>query len=79
MDSHVDSGARLLGERLAGGMPQRLDDALRLFVRAGYARVGVETIGTHLAVHFVVARPVDRNLCREEMNLGSPCSVGNSE
>jgi AcrR family transcriptional regulator len=34
MDSHVDSGARLLGERLSGGMPQRLDDALRLFVRA---------------------------------------------
>lgn len=34
MDSHVDAGARLLGERLANGMPQRLDDALRLFVRA---------------------------------------------
>lgn len=34
MDSHIDAGARLLGERLAGGMPQRLDDALRLFVRA---------------------------------------------
>lgn len=34
MDSHVDAGARLLGERLSGGMPQRLDDALRLFVRA---------------------------------------------
>ncbi len=34
MDSHVDAGARLLGERLSGGMPPRLDDALRLFVRA---------------------------------------------
>jgi AcrR family transcriptional regulator len=34
MDAHVDDGARLLGERLSGGMPQRLDDALRLFVRA---------------------------------------------
>jgi AcrR family transcriptional regulator len=34
MDSHVDAGARLLGERLSGGLPQRLDDALRLFVRA---------------------------------------------
>jgi AcrR family transcriptional regulator len=34
MDSHVDAGARLLGERLSGGIPQRLDDALRLFVRA---------------------------------------------
>jgi len=34
MESHVDSGARLLAERLSGGMPQRLDDALRLFVRA---------------------------------------------
>jgi hypothetical protein len=34
MDAHVDAGARLLGERLSGGMPQRLDDALRLFVRA---------------------------------------------
>jgi AcrR family transcriptional regulator len=34
MDSHVDAGARLLGERLSSGMPQRLDDALRLFVRA---------------------------------------------
>jgi UDP-2,4-diacetamido-2,4,6-trideoxy-beta-L-altropyranose hydrolase len=53
--------------------------SLRLFARAGYARVGVETIGTHLAVHFVLERPVDRDLCREEMNLGSPCSVGNSE
>ncbi|MGE2815733.1 TetR/AcrR family transcriptional regulator [Mycobacterium heidelbergense] len=34
MDSHVDAGARLLGERLASGMPQGLDEALRLFVRA---------------------------------------------
>jgi Tetracyclin repressor-like, C-terminal domain len=34
MESHVDSGARLLAERVSGGMPQRLDDALRLFVRA---------------------------------------------
>jgi AcrR family transcriptional regulator len=34
MDAHVDSGARLLGERLASGLPQRLDDTLRLFVRA---------------------------------------------
>lgn len=34
MDAHVDGGARLLSERLSGGMPQRLDDALRLFVRA---------------------------------------------
>jgi AcrR family transcriptional regulator len=34
MESHVNAGARLLAERLSGGMPQRLDDALRLFVRA---------------------------------------------
>lgn len=34
MDAHVDAGARLLGERLSGGLPQRLDDTLRLFVRA---------------------------------------------
>jgi hypothetical protein len=34
MDAHVDDGTRRLGERLSGGMPQRLDDALRLFVRA---------------------------------------------
>jgi AcrR family transcriptional regulator len=34
MDSHVDAGAQLLTERLSGGAPQRLDDALRLFVRA---------------------------------------------
>src|SRR5246127_946604 len=31
MDSHVDTGAHLLSERLAEGLPQRLDDALRLF------------------------------------------------
>ena len=34
MDAHVDDRARLLGERLSGGTPERLDDALRLFVRA---------------------------------------------
>jgi hypothetical protein len=34
MDSHLDAGARVLSERLSGGLPQRLDDALRLFVRA---------------------------------------------
>ncbi|WP_245850107.1 TetR/AcrR family transcriptional regulator [Mycobacterium angelicum] len=34
MDAHVDAGVRLLGERLSAGLPPRLDDALRLFVRA---------------------------------------------
>lgn len=34
MDAHVDAGARLLTERLSGGLPERLDDALRVFVRA---------------------------------------------
>lgn len=34
MDEHVDAGARLLTDRLSGGLPERLDDALRLFVRA---------------------------------------------
>lgn len=34
MDAHVDAGARLLTERLSGGLPERLDDVLRLFVRA---------------------------------------------
>ena len=34
MDAHVNAGAKLLGERLSGGLPERLDDALRVFVRA---------------------------------------------
>jgi AcrR family transcriptional regulator len=34
MDAHVDAGARLLSERLSGGLPEQLDDALRVFVRA---------------------------------------------
>jgi AcrR family transcriptional regulator len=34
MDAHVDAGAGLLIERLSGGLPERLDDALRIFVRA---------------------------------------------
>lgn len=34
MDAHVDAGAQLLGERLSGGLPPRLDDTLRLLVRA---------------------------------------------
>ncbi|WIM86333.1 TetR/AcrR family transcriptional regulator [Candidatus Mycobacterium wuenschmannii] len=34
MDAHVDAGADLLGKRLADGLPERLDDALRVFVRA---------------------------------------------
>jgi AcrR family transcriptional regulator len=34
MDAHVDAGARLVTERLSGGLPERLDDALRVFVRA---------------------------------------------
>lgn len=34
MDARVDAGAKLLGERLSGGLPERLDDALRVFVRA---------------------------------------------
>jgi AcrR family transcriptional regulator len=34
MDAHVDAGARLLIERLSDGLPERLDDALRTFVRA---------------------------------------------
>jgi AcrR family transcriptional regulator len=34
MDAHVDAGARLLIERLSDGLPERLDDALRVFVRA---------------------------------------------
>lgn len=34
MDAHVESGAQLLAERLTGGLPERLDDTLRVFVRA---------------------------------------------
>jgi AcrR family transcriptional regulator len=34
MDTHVDAGTRLLGERLSGGLPERLDGTLRVFVRA---------------------------------------------
>lgn len=34
MDAHVDTGARLLSERLAQGLPQGLEDTLRVFVRA---------------------------------------------
>ncbi|MGA7466612.1 TetR/AcrR family transcriptional regulator [Mycobacterium sp.] len=34
MDAHVDAGATLLTERLSGGLPERLDDTLRVFVRA---------------------------------------------
>lgn len=34
MDAHVDSGTRLLGQRLSDGLPQRLDEVVRMFVRA---------------------------------------------
>lgn len=34
MDAHVDAGAELLGKRLADGLPEQLDEALRIFVRA---------------------------------------------
>jgi AcrR family transcriptional regulator len=34
MDSHVDAGVRLLSERLADGLPQGLEETLRVFVRA---------------------------------------------
>jgi AcrR family transcriptional regulator len=34
MDTHVEAGARLLQERLSRGLPARLDDILRVFVRA---------------------------------------------
>ncbi|MGC2652467.1 MAG: TetR/AcrR family transcriptional regulator [Mycobacterium sp.] len=34
MDAHVDAGERLLKERLSGGLPPRLDDALRVVIRA---------------------------------------------
>lgn len=34
MDSHVDDGARLLSERLSEGLPEKLEDTLRVFVRA---------------------------------------------
>lgn len=34
MDAHVDTGVRLLTERLSGGLPERLDDTLRVFIRA---------------------------------------------
>jgi AcrR family transcriptional regulator len=34
MDAHADAGARLLTERLSGGLPERMDDTLRVFVRA---------------------------------------------
>lgn len=33
-ESHLDAGADLLAVRLAAGLPERLDDILRLFVRA---------------------------------------------
>jgi AcrR family transcriptional regulator len=34
MQAHVDAGARQISERLASGVPPRLDDAIRVFVRA---------------------------------------------
>ncbi|WP_369828062.1 TetR/AcrR family transcriptional regulator [Mycobacterium sp. 852002-51163_SCH5372311] len=34
MDAHVDTGARLLSERVAEGLPTGLDETLRVFVRA---------------------------------------------
>ncbi|MEV0296458.1 TetR/AcrR family transcriptional regulator [Nocardia sp. NPDC050710] len=34
MDAHVDAGADLLGKRLSDGLPERLDEILRLFIRA---------------------------------------------
>jgi AcrR family transcriptional regulator len=34
MDSHLDAGTRLLSERLSGGLPEKLEDTLRVFVRA---------------------------------------------
>ena len=34
MDAHADAGVELLRQRLSGGLPPRLHDALRLFVRA---------------------------------------------
>jgi AcrR family transcriptional regulator len=34
MDAHVEAGATLLTERLSGGLPERMDDTLRVFVRA---------------------------------------------
>jgi AcrR family transcriptional regulator len=34
MDAHVEAGRQLLVERLSCGLPERLDDALRLVVRA---------------------------------------------
>nr|WP_253861558.1 hypothetical protein [Mycobacterium asiaticum] len=34
MDAHVDAGSALLADRLSAGLPERLDDTLRLFVRA---------------------------------------------
>lgn len=34
IDEHIDAGTRILGERLAEGLPGPLDDILRLFVRA---------------------------------------------
>src|ERR1700704_4580201 len=34
MDAHVEAGAKLLGDRLSGGLPAHLDDTLRVFVRA---------------------------------------------
>lgn len=34
MDAHVDAGAELLGKRLADGLPEQLDEALRVVVRA---------------------------------------------
>jgi UDP-2,4-diacetamido-2,4,6-trideoxy-beta-L-altropyranose hydrolase len=44
--------------------------SLRLFMRAGYARLGTERIGGHQAIHFVLERPgSDRG--QEDMNLSS--------
>lgn len=34
MEAHADAGAKLLGERLSRGLPEQLDDMLRVFVRA---------------------------------------------
>ncbi|MGK8503143.1 TetR/AcrR family transcriptional regulator [Nocardia asiatica] len=34
MDAHIDAGTHLLARRLSGGLPEPLDETLRLFVRA---------------------------------------------
>jgi UDP-2,4-diacetamido-2,4,6-trideoxy-beta-L-altropyranose hydrolase len=45
--------------------------SLRLFTRVGYVRMGVEKIGGHQAVHFMLQKQIGSGRHREKMSLGN--------